>query len=347
MRPLWACCPHLLPPPHVPGHSAGRGHLPRSRDWAKAGAQGPGWGVAALGGTRALHLPCWGTLPPGLHLSTYTLRVGECSPRLPSSWESEAQIGWGSQRTGGAHQWVASHWLGLEAPRAHPGPRASPTSALAASLEPRVPVWQRFLLIRRPGTHCTGPHPRATWADRLGGVKNRARAAQESQGHPGGATGLPGRAGVLGCPYLWPVQHLDVPQPGPLHTLLVTALPAAPSFWNGLSPNLLTQSPSRSHWLDPQTVSQAWLLTSCTWQAIRVSYLDPSTASPWVSPLPLHSCHQQRVLSKVHHSSPFQGLFVFIELNVNSSPWALRVDTVWLSLLHQTTHPQLMLSSGP
>lgn len=68
-------------PPHVPGHSAGRGHLPRSRDWAKAGAQGPGWVVAALGGTWALHLPCWGTpgatgaargasWPPSLHLHT-------------------------------------------------------------------------------------------------------------------------------------------------------------------------------------------------------------------------------------------------------------------------------------
>lgn len=189
-------------PPHVPGHSAGRGHLPRSRDWAKAGAQGPGWGVEALGGTRALHLPCWVTPgaagaargaswpPPSLHLHT---AGRECSPRLPTSWESEAQIGWGSQRTRGAHQWVASHWLGLEAPRAHPSPRASPTSALAASLEPRVPVWQRFLL-RRPGTHCTGPHPRVTWANRLGGVKNQARAAQEPQGHLVRAAGLPGRA---------------------------------------------------------------------------------------------------------------------------------------------------------
>lgn len=115
------------------------------------------------------------------------------------------------------------------------------------------------------------------------------------------------------APYLWPRQCLDFPSWDLSAPLVVMALPAAHSFWTRPSPNLLTQSPSRSHRLHPQTVSQAWLLTSSTWQPVSVSYPDPSTASPWISPLPPHTCHKQRVLSNVRHSSTFQGLFIFVE----------------------------------
>lgn len=117
--------------PRVLEHTAGRGHLPRSRDWAKAGAQGPGWGVAAPGATRALHLPCWRTpgaagaaggvsWPPSLHLHTagrggilpafqahgsLRLRLGGGlrGPGEPTSWQRPTGWAWRTQEPTLAH----------------------------------------------------------------------------------------------------------------------------------------------------------------------------------------------------------------------------------------------------